>query len=257
MSGYRQDFSRSNNAHEAYREGRVPKSAITTEALREAGCKSLTASAVRKLIDAGYITTSEWHHSGKYFTCVDFFDLDCIAYDEEGFLEMLKSLEKKEDEVFFVQGTITLTSFSRSRGRFVPVFDTVSGAFKIKKGKMLRIESADGSIFTKKENNAEINADSISEETFKSLAEKIKNEKIKAERAAKRAKNKAEKEAKKAEQERRERFLASCANGNIQSALAQWANDGFYHPAPSEVMEYKINSGLSWSALVQNLKGQK
>lgn len=77
MAGYADDFSKSNNAKDAERNGRFPASVVA----RKLG---VPTAYIRS------IGTSEWHHSSKFYNVVEYFSLEECA-------EWLASDEGKED----------------------------------------------------------------------------------------------------------------------------------------------------------------
>lgn len=73
MSGYREDFSKSNNAHDAELEGKFPASVLAARI-------GVKAGAVRALL-----SPCEWHHSSKFYNPVEYFD-------EESAIEIIDEL---------------------------------------------------------------------------------------------------------------------------------------------------------------------
>jgi hypothetical protein len=73
MSGYSDDFSKSNNAINAENEGRYPASVLA----KKIGVKT---GAIKALVP-----TTEWHHSSKFYNSVDY-------YEEEKAIEMIDEL---------------------------------------------------------------------------------------------------------------------------------------------------------------------
>ena len=72
MAGYH-GYSMSNNAVDAYADGRMPLSRITLAVLREAGWTETLALA-KWLARTESWECSEWHHTSKEFHTTDFYD---------------------------------------------------------------------------------------------------------------------------------------------------------------------------------------
>jgi hypothetical protein len=74
MTGYNYYQGMSNNALDAYENGKKPLSKITAQDLKWAGWKGTKAEAIH-LAKSGFWDTSEWHHSGgTWYNRVDFYD---------------------------------------------------------------------------------------------------------------------------------------------------------------------------------------
>tara|TARA_R100001086_G_scaffold200878_1_gene117110 strand:- start:46 stop:531 length:486 start_codon:yes stop_codon:yes gene_type:complete len=74
MAGYDHDLGMSNNAVDAYCDGRKPLSKINLEDLRNAGWTK-TRTLALSLAKIGFWQSCEWHHSGgTWFNEVKFFD---------------------------------------------------------------------------------------------------------------------------------------------------------------------------------------
>jgi hypothetical protein len=73
MTGYNYYQGMSNNALDAYENGKKPLSKITAQDLRQAGWKGTKAEAIR-LAKSDFWRPSEWHHSGgTWYNRVEFY----------------------------------------------------------------------------------------------------------------------------------------------------------------------------------------
>jgi hypothetical protein len=87
MSGYADDFSKSNNAHTAEAGGRFPASVLAAKF----GVKT---GAIRALCHS-----CEWHHTSKFYNGVDY-------YDEESAMENIDALRtwrEPKPDVFILE----------------------------------------------------------------------------------------------------------------------------------------------------------
>lgn len=89
MSGY-SDYSMSNNAVKAYREGKAPISKWTKKAILEAveditteEQRSLLKKAPLSLLKELLLKSSEWHHTSKYYNCTEFYGINEEAIEDE------------------------------------------------------------------------------------------------------------------------------------------------------------------------------
>ncbi len=80
MPGYSHDFSKSNNAHQAEREGRMTASAL-------ASALGISTETVR-----GRLYTAEYHHTSKWFN-------ETLYYDEPALIALADGREPTEDEL--------------------------------------------------------------------------------------------------------------------------------------------------------------
>lgn len=76
--GYNKEKEMSNNAVKAYNEGKMPLSKITLAELRKFSIP-LTLEEFKKAVGTGLIKSSEWHHVGKFFNKINFYDLKEIS----------------------------------------------------------------------------------------------------------------------------------------------------------------------------------
>lgn len=106
MAGY-DGFSKSNNAIDAENDGRYP------------------ASIIEKMLKlpSGYIknniTTSEWHHTGKYYRITKYYDIN----DVKEYLKENPIIKKEKTNKHTRQfDKIQLVDFIRKSGIFYPIF---------------------------------------------------------------------------------------------------------------------------------------
>lgn len=99
MAGYNWEAGKSNNAVSAEENGRMPKSKIKKEHLREFGI-NISLTDLKLLIDNNYVRTREWHHTSGYFNRTEFFDLqeisENLSNEFEKFSNILSSLKKSK-----------------------------------------------------------------------------------------------------------------------------------------------------------------
>lgn len=89
MSGYC-GFSKSNNAICAENDNKLPLSRWTKakiiEVLRENQINANFIDAISKcsleFLKTSILKCYEWHHTGSYFNCTDYYEVDLIDYDE-------------------------------------------------------------------------------------------------------------------------------------------------------------------------------
>lgn len=89
MSGYC-GFSKSNNAICAENDNKFPLSRWTKakiiEVLRENQINADFIDAISKcsleFLKTSILKCYEWHHTGSYFNCTDYYEVDLIDYDE-------------------------------------------------------------------------------------------------------------------------------------------------------------------------------
>lgn len=121
MAGYAHHLGMSNNAADAYIDGRKPLSKITATDLRNHGI-DMTLKRFRELVQADIITTSEWHHSGgTWYNKVKFYDLEEIAQliaDDPEHFEQAAPQPVAEPERR-VKGTYNVFGGSRRRPRLI------------------------------------------------------------------------------------------------------------------------------------------
>ena len=103
MAGYH-NFSKSNNAVIAERNGLYPK----TQAIKEIAKKyGFSQKKVKAWIDAGGYTPSEWHHSSKFYNEIQYYntELDEDALEDLTDFEPASSDPKKSEEsgIYLIQ----------------------------------------------------------------------------------------------------------------------------------------------------------
>jgi hypothetical protein len=100
MSGYRQDFSRSNNAHQAELDGRLPATKVA-KALR------LPVKFIQS--NCAFACGGEYHHTSKFFNATLYYDTaeiqrwingeSYLVEELGGFVEVFTEWRKQENEV--------------------------------------------------------------------------------------------------------------------------------------------------------------
>lgn len=134
MAGYNYYEGMSNNALDAYEDGKKPLSKITAQDLKLAGWQGTKAEALR-LAKSGFWQPCEWHHSGgTWYNRVDFYDPTELVEKWRGTSEQkrLNALEpeEKSNEEKKVRGEYTLWGGSRRRPKIVgyePFIGTLRG----------------------------------------------------------------------------------------------------------------------------------
>lgn len=105
MSGYF-NYSMSNNAVEAYENGKMPRSKWSKSALldnleTEKDYTKEQIDILRKyplsVLKDYFLEYSEWHHTSNYFNCTDFYEVSDISFSEIDF-EYLDKLKKENIE---------------------------------------------------------------------------------------------------------------------------------------------------------------
>jgi len=147
MSGYAMDFSQSNNALDAKREGKFPASTCA----RKLG---VPVEFVRRH------HSGEWHHTSKHYNCVNFFDLDHlreILETEEGQQELCEIkttlAEKKQVAPEIIENaTGQYLEWSGTRNHPKAHEVTFTGAKATKKGEWWTIEIPGQKAFRKNVN---------------------------------------------------------------------------------------------------------
>tara|TARA_B100000519_G_scaffold196259_1_gene202352 strand:- start:3347 stop:3820 length:474 start_codon:yes stop_codon:yes gene_type:complete len=123
MAGYNFYAGMSNNALNAYEDGKKPLSRITALDLKLAGWRGTKAEALR-LAKSEFWKPCEWHHSGgTWFNRVDFYDpADLVeCWNDATDAERLNALKKEEPkpEEKRVRGEFTIWGGTRRRPRKV------------------------------------------------------------------------------------------------------------------------------------------
>lgn len=131
MSGYAQDFSKSNNALAAERDGKYPASILAAKL----GVKT---GAIRVLM-----SPSEWHHTSKHYNSTDY-------YSEETALEILGELkawhEPAKDAQVFENCSGSYLEWSGSRNNPHAREIKFEGVRATKKGKWFTLELSTGKV---------------------------------------------------------------------------------------------------------------
>jgi|TARA_R110000737_G_C14579667_1_gene485439 hypothetical protein len=128
MAGYNYTEGMSNNALDAYNEGKKPLSKITIKDLKESGWKGTKKQAL-DLAKNGHWKPSEWHHSGgTWYNQVSFYDLQDLL-DIDSSLSVKESVNEKiwyskinrwlENKNHTVKGSFPIFGGSRSRPKFL------------------------------------------------------------------------------------------------------------------------------------------
>ena len=100
MSGYNHNAGMSNNAVSAYNDGRTTISNLTAGMLKRAKIRC-TVRLAKWLAKNNKWTTTEYHHTGKFFNSSDFYDLDDLAIlleeaEAEELAEWIEASKKKQ-----------------------------------------------------------------------------------------------------------------------------------------------------------------
>ena len=128
MAGYNYTEGMSNNALDAYHEGKKPLSKITIKDLKEAGWKGTKKQAL-ELAKNGHWKAAEWHHSGgTWYNQVSFYDpqdlqtIDSSISVDEPVNEKIwypKISRWLEDKDYNVKGSFPIFGGSRSRPKYL------------------------------------------------------------------------------------------------------------------------------------------
>jgi len=298
MAGYNWTQGKSNNAVTAEANGRFPKSKINASLLKEYNI-SLKVKDVKKLIELNIFTSSEWHHTSSQFNKTYFYDLEYLSdllKDEDELKRIEEALAgsannpcttvAKDDDIIFAE--IEITSFEKSRGRWVPIFTKYIAKIEGYNNKtMPAITTTDGDTFRKKDSNIRI-VQKIEINEFNTIVEKTKIKREKEEKA--RVKNALEARKNIFLQEigkfiekiedalilkfKRARSIATIEKIETQikntiesikkEALKHLENidisdwlllpKEMRHPAPQHIYDMKISSGMGWGSFEQYMK---
>ena len=131
MSGYAEDFYKSNNAYAAESEGKFPASVLANRL----GVKT---GAIRALLQP-----SEWHHTSKHYNITDY-------YAEDAALEIIDELrawrEPVKDVTVFENCSGSYLEWSGTRNHPHAKEIKFEGVRVTKKGKWFTLELASGAI---------------------------------------------------------------------------------------------------------------
>lgn len=101
--GYLNDYSMSERAAEAYRNGEMPLSKWTKKAILDAiaddGYSALAAALKNRkytlaFLKDQYLTNSSWHHTSCKYNCTDFYSVDLYG-DESDYIEEIDAQFEK------------------------------------------------------------------------------------------------------------------------------------------------------------------
>jgi len=122
MSGYDHSMGMSNNAVSAYDDGRTTISNLTASMLKRAKI-NFTVRLAKWLAKNNKWTTTEYHHTGKFFNSSDFYDLDDLEIllneaDPKELAEWIEASKKKQAKALVVVRVSGEYTWFTDKGRF-------------------------------------------------------------------------------------------------------------------------------------------
>jgi hypothetical protein len=303
MAGYNWSEGKSNNAVSCENEGKVNKSQITKDVLKNYGI-DLSVKDVKSLIENGFIKPCEWHHTSKFFNCTDYYDFEYLAEDlnenREDYIKALDEIKQKQDDVIYAEIMVTFISnigskrnprydieekiyFAEVKGfysnrtlcsittfnekfskneKYIKVLKTITKEELEQKNLELLKEQEKKAKKELKENREKLRelAKALDSDIFENKIKKIKSylDFLNLEKDIQRAVDEKIESDKKAAKIKRANERLN--NHNIQEFIdvKDWiALDKMQrHPAPENIQQMKIDSGLSWNEFEDYLKNQ-
>lgn len=93
MAGY-YEYSMSNNAVAAYRNGLMPATKLASH-LRKKGFRGITAEIIKRVLKA-----DEWHHTSKMYNAVNFYSIQNV-YENRRCLRQAMKIRQDQVKIFF------------------------------------------------------------------------------------------------------------------------------------------------------------
>ena len=289
MAGYDWSRGKSNNAVDAEYCGKFPKSNITASLLKKYDIP-LKLKDVKKLIELNIFISSEWHHTSSKFNETYFYDMELLktmCEDEEEFKNIQDALKKDNDEDI-LYAKIEIVNFEKIKRNWKPNFTIVNAKVEGYYTKtMCRIIDENGNIFRKKVDNVRI-INYVEIENYEMIVLEKKKKELKEEKLAKKARLEArkknfleeiEKSFKKIDDNLILKYNRARSLNTVEKIETVIKNEiellkkeefkqlknidisnwlllpkKMKHPAPKNIYNMKVSSGLGWIAFEEYMK---